>query len=343
MFINLLQDGTSLQKENIFLLVILVCAILFVFIFVIYSLAKIEKKILWGWRTWSTIIYSLLIIAILIIYCLNINNKDSVYEEFINIVIIPVIVGLVTSLLAPWCKTFFDRNYIEDDIFPAVPQKIYKATNKPGRELQNDLEEQLKQATIYNYSGIDMQIAARSINIVFKNKNKLNEINFIIPSQDALKRVKIYNRTHNNICKSLQTIENSIKKYYPQKNKDNSDRQSLTINFILLNYVPSYHMHNTNEKCWFALVDKNEEGIPYPTTYQYIYNPQNENSMYSTLNAMIKTQLKRFTPLSETPKDQEAKEENDKLKENYIHITLSDGNTEDLSKIETIIERFKKS
>lgn len=342
MILTFLNSYLPSQKDQqsaeflIFTWVFIIAVLIFLVLVILYYIGEYlkqnnEREI--KLQKWSLGIFGGLTLIVLLLHAFI--NKQEAPKELINLIVIPIIVGIISSLFSPLVQILFEHGYVKDSVMPGVPLKIYKAAKKPGKYLQTDLEKQLKETKSYKYSGIDMKIATESLYNVLTQGNavELNEIHFIIPTREALEKAKICSKT-DDICNSLDMIRNAFR---PKSGL------SIKIDFILLDYVPSHHMHLTDKKCWFASVDKNYK-ISYPTTYLY-GNISNKNAMYKTLCGMIDTQIRRFTPSPNDSDDLEENKRNDLLKDNYFTINIGndDRGYHDLSQIDTIKEKYSKS
>lgn len=174
-------------------------------------------------------------------------------------------------------------------LYPVVPSYIYPKQDTPGNKLREDLIESLKKSNNFYYSGISMGVAKKCIDVICDEslwlRNNIN-MTFIIPHPDLYGQE---NGERENIRSNAQKIV---------KRCMECSRKEFNINFIFLHFEPSFHVHLTDDECWFAFVDRGQGDIvdgqrtnkcDYPTTYLYKnYNKNKDTEMYDTINTIIK-------------------------------------------------------
>lgn len=232
---------------------------------------------------WSLIITIFLILVVLALY-LSFVSKGEV-GTLVTILVIPVLVGLITSFVTPLIQLVND-NHIEEQMLSTVPIKVYPQRQTPGGTLRDDLIDDLEKTTRYKYSGIRMTVCAKCLEEVFDSqKTTINSVHFFIPKPE---NNQLSGKDLNEMKQSLRTIkEVFLNSKYTHK---------IELKFTLFGFVPPFHIHQTNNKCWFALVENNAAGIPYPTTYLYEKTLIEKTSddaktsieMYYTLDKMLK-------------------------------------------------------
>lgn len=203
--------------------------------------------------------------------------------------------ALVTIFNDQWTKDFTRHLSFEEmdllarklrsSIDPTVPKKVYEQRNTPGKELGNDLIEDLKKSTRLLYSGVRMTVSANCLRKVFSEKEfALNSLHFFIPKPENAQLSKVDLAA---MKESIETIQETfINSQYSRK---------IHLNFTLLDIIPPFHIHHTDNRSWFGAVIISDEGVPYPTTYLFermIQNNEQEktspNNMYNTMDWMMK-------------------------------------------------------
>lgn len=215
-------------------------------------------------------------------------------DGFVTVLIIPTLVGVMTSFLSPVIQLRKNNekiqkiaNEVANDVVKmfetasANPTKLYPERTEPGTELQADLENSMRITEKYHYSGIEMTVASKCISLVFKQGIQRNtEMTFFIPMPE---NTRLDGKDLTCMKKSVEDIKKAVL----------TASYNCKVNgiFILLKYIPPFHIHLTDNNCWFALVEKNDRGKKYPTTYLY-QKPMNQGdntSMYNTLYNMVNT------------------------------------------------------
>lgn len=204
---------------------------------------------------------------------------------------------LVTFFYEQW-KYKDDTKKIEETAMtiasrydPAVPCKIYPKSKEPGKDLKRDLIEALKVSNIYYYSGVGMTVAKESIKEICSDSQNWKKdsitMTFIVPRIDV-EYLREDDRVH------IQKYARSIVKYCKERAE-----VKFRIEFVFLPYMPSFHVHLTQHKCWFAFVDKGQSVFNdykntqkvfnrnrYPTTFSYKRDERADNDiieMYATI------------------------------------------------------------
>ena len=168
---------------------------------------------------------------------------------------------------------------VANEINPNIPCYIYDQGYTD--DLKNALIKSLNESDgKYYYTGIGMSTMAKIIESFIYTKGqkkKTIEAYFLIPNPSM---VSIEERKG-----MLLSINHLIKAW-------KSAKGDIGLEFVLLNYIPSFHIHKTNNNCWFAFVDQESVRDKYPVTYQYkLYNTKTKDchEMYHTIASTIET------------------------------------------------------
>lgn len=294
LLLSLLVDQITFLSNPHEWILILACILAIALAFVVFvgGYLKYCKKYTYqelvdGVINWPVlcILLFLLIVELVLYYAFHVNG-------FVTVLIIPTIVGVMTSFLSPVVQLRKNNekikkiaNEVANDVVKmfktdyANPIKLYPESSVPETELQTDLENSMRITENYHYSGIEMTVASKCIVSILKDIQNIIEMVFFIPMPENTRLDK-----EDLIC--MKNSVDDIKKAV--LNATYNCKVSGT--FILLKYIPPFHIHLTDNNCWFALVEKNEGGKKYPTTYLY-QKPETRNttSMYITLDNMVKT------------------------------------------------------
>lgn len=166
------------------------------------------------------------------------------------------------------------------EITPGVPYRIFHKGYNDG-EFETSLKISIDNSDgKYYYTGIGMSTMAH---IIAEIHPKLKEIFFIIPNPTKVRCLEKEDK---------KIMKDSISQIIRVWKKD----KTIKLVFVLLNYIPPFHIHRTSEDCWFAFVDKNnvKNGNNnlnrYPVTYQYkrkINQNRDIREMYYTIDETI--------------------------------------------------------
>lgn len=174
---------------------------------------------------------------------------------------------------------------VASKINPCVPCRIYP----PGLQVEDPIVKSLKESMlnsdgIYFYTGIGMSTMSKLIEDL-KSADKLTEAYFLIPDP------KIVDSDEKK--EMLTSVKTLIEAWKTAK--------QIKLEFVIMSYIPPFHIHKTNKDCWFAFLDKgrkNEEikRQKYPATYQYKKNKDKSDDnyeMYHTIADTIEKLYKR--------------------------------------------------
>ena len=171
-----------------------------------------------------------------------------------------------------------------NNISPAVPIKTYPESKTPEMPFSEDFIDDLKKTTVFRYSGVRMNIASKCIEEVFSYKSiKILYFHFYIPKPE---NKLLSNDDLDNMKASLICIKKAL--------INSSYTHEIKLKFSLLNILPPFHLHQTDNKCWFAAVKLNSDGVPYPISFLYEKAESDKQSnynsapMYDTLDKMMK-------------------------------------------------------
>lgn len=160
---------------------------------------------------------------------------------------------------------------------PCVPCKIFP----PGLQQNDPIADYIKKSIEnsdgkYYYTGIGMSTMASVIDEI---TDKLKEAYFLIPDPR---------------CEGLTDDDRSIMANSIGKIIEawESARQ-IKVEFVILKYIPPFHIHKTSTDCWFAFLDKraqnNQKRQKYPATYQYKKNNDNSDDNYEMYHTIADT------------------------------------------------------
>lgn len=174
---------------------------------------------------------------------------------------------------------------VASKIKPCVPCKIYP----PGLQVEDPIVNSLKESIlnsdgVYYYTGIGMSTMSKLIEDL-KLKIKLSHACFLIPDPKI-----VDNNERKEMLDSVKTLVGAWK-----------TAKQIKLEFVILDYIPPFHIHKTNKDCWFAFLDKgwkNEEinRQKYPATYQYKkYKDKSDDNyeMYHTIADTIEKLYER--------------------------------------------------
>lgn len=188
------------------------------------------------------------------------------------------------------------RDSIEDiatqtanQLHPVVPAKLYPKCYEAGEELKMDLREKLKSTSLFFYTGISMSVTKQCIDYICDNKSWERDVvkmKIIIPFPN----IKTLD------SEEIERIKNNAKAIVAKCKKCKQVR--FTLEFIFLRVEPSFHIHLTEEHCWFAFADRGQndsknngeekERCDYPATYLYKnYNKHDDTEMYDTIKHIV--------------------------------------------------------
>lgn len=166
---------------------------------------------------------------------------------------------------------------------PGIPEKIFKPGKSKDDPIRKALIASLRGTSDhYYYMGISMSTMAKAI--AYLELNDIAKASFIIPHP------KYVENERNKMKESIGRIIKGCM------------LKNIDIEFIILNYIPPFHIHLTTRKCWFAFVDQRWSGDTgstierYPATYQYKKDDEKNNNsveMYHTIANTINTLYER--------------------------------------------------
>lgn len=160
---------------------------------------------------------------------------------------------------------------------PCVPCKIFP----PGLQQNDPIADYIRKSIEnsdgkYYYTGIGMSTMA---SVIGEITDKLKEAYFLIPHP------KCEGLTDDDRSIMVNSIEEIIEAWESAK--------QIKVEFVLLNYIPPFHIHKTSTDCWFAFLDKrahdNQERQKYPATYQYQKNKDKSDDSYEMYHTIADT------------------------------------------------------
>ena len=216
--------------------------------------------------------------------------RDNEMEETVNGIPeklggnITIISRKVASEVRPACPCKIYPPIIRDDNTCGNTSQLLKNTedvNNIRKDIVTSLKESNKK---YLYTGIGMSVISACVSELDSLDAK-----FLIPGKN---------------CKGLLDIDREAMKKSVEILVDSwqNSHEKFSLEFIFLDFVPSFHIHCTENDCWFAFVDKgsndtnNQDFVRLPATYQYHKNSSNTDDyfeMYHIIHRMIDDMYKR--------------------------------------------------
>ncbi len=166
---------------------------------------------------------------------------------------------------------------------PCVPCKIFH----PGYQEKDPIADYIKRSLEnsdgkYYYTGIGMTTMA---GLIGRMPDKLKEAYFLIPNPQ-------YKGLTNEDRRNMATSIDKIIKTWNCQNQ-------MKVEFVLLDHIPSFHIHKTSSDCWFAFLDKGVHGMQerqkYPATYQYRKNQDKSDDNYEMYHTIADTINKLYS------------------------------------------------
>lgn len=212
---------------------------------------------------------------------------------------------------------------VTSNINPSVPCNIYP----PGFQTDDPIVNSLKKSIInsdgsYYYTGIGMSTMSKSIMDITDN---LKDAYFLIPNPNIVdddEKKEMYT----SVTKMIEVWESA---------------KQIKLEFILMDYIPPFHIHKTSKDCWFAFLDKGwknnkQQRQKYPATYQYKKNKDKSDDNYELYHTIANTVDKLYNRHQNSKsyifmKGQEIKLPRNR-KKNVSITCKSDGHLEEFNK-----------
>lgn len=161
---------------------------------------------------------------------------------------------------------------------PCIPYKIFPPGHLENDPIVNCLKDSLEKSDgKYYYTGIEMSTMAKAIRDL---TNNLYEAYFFIPNPQKVKGLTADQKK--NMAESIKVLINTWECI-----------KQIKMEFILLNYIPSFHIHKTGTDCWFAFLDKGpqngQQRQKFPATYQYKKNRDKSDDNYEMYHTIADT------------------------------------------------------
>lgn len=284
----LLQSNQS--YDRIITMVVCISIILTLCWLVLYRLGKINKeKFKIEPRVWAGIFFGLLTVVVFIVHITFNTIKSDV--QLINLIIIPILVGIITSLFAPLVQSFFSVSNIDIKFLSSVPCEIYPPSEKEPEgdsKFKTALVNSMRESNTYCYMGVDMTVASQCLDKVFKDKNNHEIANMLfIVSDPNSKDGELDNIKTRKYIDKGKLIE-SIKKI---NHVCSTAKYRIKAVFYILPNRPPLHIHKTDDLCFWGVVDKTGK-FQCPTTYCY-RKDDGDLSMFKTIGDLIEQTTQR--------------------------------------------------